>query len=330
MSFTPKEAISILSQKFLLQEGIAGVSHGSNVLKVYVESPEVAEKIPKSLMDFPVKVIVSGRFKALSLLQETLPEAKSGRTIAGLEASRTARWAKIPGGVSIGSVLITAGTLATRVFDNVTGEKLMLSNRHVFYGPIGTNIVQPGKYDGGKDVVGYVYRYVDLKPPPDTNLVDCALGRPLREEDLSDEVLDIGVITDWEEPTVEMKVCKSGRTSGYTESTITDVNASIKVYYGRETFYVFEDQIITGHTMDPGDSGSLLVSTATKRAVGLGFAGSDTLSCANKISNVLSMLNIRLSPSGAVVPPSPVTVPFQLAFIPVFFGAFISTYSMRY
>ena len=694
MSFTPKEAVSILSQKFLLQEGIAGVSHGSKVLKVYVESPDVAEKIPKSLMDFPVKVIVSGKFKALSLLQETLPEAKSGRTIAGLEASRTARWARIPGGVSIGSVLITAGTLATRVFDNVTGEKLMLSNRHVFYGPIGTNIVQPGPYDGGKDVVGYVYKYVDLKPPPDTNLVDAAClpegeiiynsflpinveqaepkelyglgegtevikkhvreyegdiieitpmflfpfrltpdhpvlvcrndrffwrfewvragelrsgysphatdakrdylvlpipkgeenvtinlrkyfrksrqinsvpyevsfkdiawllglyvadgyantrsghitfcltpgdrdgeekineyakilnlktfykrrvggenqitigstplarflreefgggrgnekkipswvfkadkfaikmfldgliygdgwvgygkggriisittssrtlayqiplllaklgficsihenkqgierinigkrfitrkkiaydirvtgeraemylegrfsnvtdyilvpirsisrrhykgavynfttksgiysipfivhncGRPLREEDLSDEVLDIGVIVGWEDPVVGMRVCKSGRTSGYTESTITDVNASIKVYYGQETYYVFEDQIITGHMMDGGDSGSLLVNTATKRAVGLGFAGSDTLSCANKISNVLSMLNIRLSPTGPVVPPSPVTVPFQLAFIPVLFGAFISAYSMQY
>jgi hypothetical protein len=284
-------------------------------------------------MDFPVKVIVSGKFKALSLLQETLPEAKSGRTIIGLEASRTAKWRPCPGGASVAHYLVTAGTLSTRVYDVATGRKLFLSNNHVLAatnkGRPGDPILQPGPYDGGKlpgDQLGVLERFIELKPPPDTNLVDCSLGRPLREEDLSDEVLDIGVITGWEEPTVGMKVCKSGRTSGYTESTITDVNASIKVYYGEE-YYVFEDQIITGHMMDPGDSGSLLVNTATKRAVGLGFAGSDTLSCANKISNVLSMLNVSLSPTGAIVPPSPVTVPFQLAFIPVLFGAFIASYS---
>jgi len=700
LSFTPKEAVSILSQKFLLQEGIAGVSHGSNVLKVYVESPEVAEKVPKSLMDFPVKVIVSGKFKALSLLQGTLPEAKSGKTIVGLEASRTAKWRPCPGGVSVAHYLVTAGTLATRVYDVATGRKLFLSNNHVLAatnrGRSGDPILQPGPYDKGKlpdDQLGVLERFIELKPPPDTNLIDAAClpegeiiynsflpinveqaepkelyglgegtevikkhvreyegdiieitpmflfpfrltpdhpvlvcrndrffwrfewvragelrsgysphatdakrdylvlpipkgeenvtinlrkyfrksrhinsvpyevsfkdiawllglyvadgyantrsghitfcltpgdrdgeekineyakilnlktfykrrvggenqitigstplarflreefgggrgnekkipswvfkadkfaikmfldgliygdgwvgygkggriisittssrtlayqiplllaklgficsihenkqgierinigkrfitrkkiaydirvtgeraemylegrfsnvtdyilvpirsisrrhykgavynfttksgiysipfivhncGSPLREEDLSDEILDIGVVSGWDDPVVGMKVCKSGRTSGYTESTITDVNASIKVYYGEE-YYVFEDQIITGHMMDPGDSGSLLVNTATKRAVGLGFAGSDTLSCANKISNVLSMLNISLSPTGAIVPPSPVTVPFQLAFIPVLFGAFISTYSMQY
>jgi len=42
MSFTVQEATKVLAQKFLMQEGIAGVSHRSKELIVYVETPEAA------------------------------------------------------------------------------------------------------------------------------------------------------------------------------------------------------------------------------------------------------------------------------------------------
>jgi hypothetical protein len=204
---------------------------------------------------------------------------------------------------------ITAGTLAVRVYDATTGEKLFLSNNHVLAavnrGRRGDPILQPGSYDGGRDPedrLGLLERFIELKPSPETNLVDAALGKPLREEDLADEVLDVGVVTEWEDPTVGMRVAKSGRSTDYAEATIEDVNASVKVYYGAEEYYVFEDQVLTSYLAAPGDSGSLVVNTATKRAVGLLYAGSDVMTVLNKMRHVLGLLDITLAPPALVAP----------------------------
>jgi hypothetical protein len=148
----------------------------------------------------------------------------------------------------------------------------------------------------------------------------------LRDEDLSDEVLDVGVISGWEEPTVNMRIAKSGRSCGYSEATVTDVNASIKVYYGAEEYCLFEDQVLTEYTMAPGDSGTCIVNVATKRAVGLGFAGSDTLSCANKMSNVIRLLNIGISSVAAPVPPMPAKMAVPVILVPILLGAALSVF----
>jgi hypothetical protein len=316
MSFTVQEATKVLAQKFLLQEGVAGVSHHSQQLVVYVETPEAASKIPQTLMGYPVKTVVSGKFRTLSL-----PSAKTGRTLAGLLGARTERWRPVPGGVSIGSVQITAGTNAGRVYDLATGQKMFLSNRHVFWGEKGTPIVSPGKYDGGSDPddrVATIERWVELKPPPDTNLVDAALGLPTSQEIVSDEVLDIGLVNAIEDAKVGTRVAKSGRSSNYAEATITDVNASVKVdgYDWGET--IFEDQIITDYLGAPGDSGSCCVNVASKAAVGLLFAGSNTLTVLNKMTNVVKLLNVKIPSIGAVPPTrAPVMAYIQL---PVAFG----------
>jgi hypothetical protein len=223
--------------------------------------------------------------------------------------------------VSIGSVQITAGTNAGRVIDLATGLKMFLSNRHVFWGEKGTPVVQPGVYDGGSDPddrVATIERWAELKPPPDTNLVDAALGLPTSQEIVSDEVLDIGLVNAVEDAKVGTRVAKSGRSSNYAEATITDVNASVKVdgYDWGET--VFEDQIITDYLGAPGDSGSCVVNVATKNAVGLLFAGSDSLTVLNKMTNVAKLLNVNIPSAGAVPPArAPVMAYIQL---PVTFG----------
>jgi len=270
MSFTVQEATKVLTQKFLLQEGVAGVSHHSKELIVYVESEEVASKIPQTLMGYPVKAIVSGKFKTLAL-----PPAKTGRTLTGILANRTLRFRPCPGGVSIGSWLISAGTNATRVFDRNTGMRLFLSNRHVFWGDKGERVTQPGRYDGAteNDVVAYIERWVELKPPPDANLADCALALPLSQDLVSDEVLDIGLVNGVEEAKVGMRIKKSGRSCGLAEATVTDVNASVKVEGYDFGEAVFEDTIISTFCGLPGDSGSVAVSADTNAAVGLLFAG---------------------------------------------------------
>jgi intein/homing endonuclease len=219
LTFTPQEAVKVLGQKFLLQEGIAGISHHSQQLIVYVETPEAASKIPQTLMGYPVKTIISGKFRTLAL-----PPAKTGKTLTGILANRTLRFRPVCGGVSIGSILITAGTNATRVFDRNTGMRLFLSNRHVFWGEKGERVTQPGRYDGAteNDVVATVERWVELKLPPDANLVDCALALPLSQDLVSDEVLDIGVVNGVEEARVGMRIKKSGRC--FTKDTLILTN----------------------------------------------------------------------------------------------------------
>jgi hypothetical protein len=299
MSFTVQEATKVLAQKFLMQEGVAGVSHHSQQLVVYVETPEAASKIPQALMGYPVKTVVSGKFKTLAL-----PPAKMGRTLAGILANRTLRFRPCPGGVSIGSIEITAGTNTGRVIDRNTGMKLFLSNRHIFWGDKGTPVLQPGVADGGTedDVVGHVERWVELKPPPDSNLCDAALALPISQDLVSDEVLDIGLVNSVEEARVGMRIRKSGRSCGLSEATITDVNAVVKVEGYDFGEAIFEDTLISTFCGIPGDSGSITVSADTNAAVGLLFAGSESLTCYNKMTNVVKLLDIDI-PKTAIMPP---------------------------
>ena len=323
MSLSVKEAVSALSQKFLLQEGITGVSHASEHLIIYVEEEEDRERIPPTIMGYPVEVRVTGKIKALAF--QELPEAKMGRNLAGTMASRSSRWRPIPGGVSIGSVNISAGTLTMAVRDLSTGERLGLSNRHVFWGKHGTSVVQPGIYDGGRDpedVVGSIIRYAEFISPPDSNQIDAALMKPTNPDMLSDEILDIGVVTEIEEPTVGMRVAKSGRTTGYREATVTDVNASVKVEgYPQLGTLIFENQAITTKLLEGGDSGSLIINTASRRAVGLGFAGSESISVFNKMSVVSRTLGFSLPTT--VPPPTPSRLPWWIILLAGAMGAII-------
>jgi hypothetical protein len=299
LSFTPQEAVKVLGQKFLLQEGIAGISHHSQQLIVYVETPEAASKIPQTLMGFPVKTIISGKFKTLAL-----PPAKTGKTLTGTLVDRTMRLRPIVGGISTASIHVTAGTLTGRVIDKTTGLKMLLSNYHVFYGNKDTPILQPGPYDNGvypDDVVGYVERYIEVKPPPDINLIDACIAQPVSQDIIADEVLDIGVVNGVEEARVGMRIRKSGRSCGVAEALIQDTAATVKVDGYSFGEAIFEDTIISTFVGLAGDSGSIAVSADTNAAVALLFAGSDTLTCFNKMTNVVKLLNVDI-PSVAVGP----------------------------
>lgn len=88
------------------------------------------------------------------------------------------RWRpSIPPGVSIGHPLVTAGTYGALVYDNATGERLILSNNHVLANSNGASlfdpILQPAATDGGTapgDNVAQLYRYLPLRyiGDPDT------------------------------------------------------------------------------------------------------------------------------------------------------------------
>lgn len=225
-----------------------------------------------------------------------------------LSTPRNQRYRPAPGGVSIGHYKISAGTLGAVVRDKKTGEPLILSNNHVLANITnghdgkaqkGDPILQPGSYDKGKeddDVIGHLERYIPLKPTknvfiPPLNIVDCAVARPVNHEAIEDDILGIGTINGVINPEIDMRVMKSGRTTGVTEGTIRAIDSTVNVNIDGEQKAVFTDQIVTSPLSQGGDSGSLVLDK-DRNAVGLLFAGSNQATVCNKIKNVMNQLDI--------------------------------------
>ena len=125
------------------------------------------------------------------------------------------------------------------------------------------------------------------------NLVDAALG--LIEVDYDRTTPEIGVVTETATPTLGMQVQKFGRTTSYTVGTITQVSATFVVQGYPDGPATFVDQVAitadSGSFLAGGDSGSGLCDM-NARAVGLCFAGSQTIGIANTWPNVAAALNV--------------------------------------
>lgn len=87
------------------------------------------------------------------------------------------------------------------------------------------------------------------------------------------------------------RVQKSGRTTGYTTTTVIATDVSVSVDFGSQGTALFEDQIITHDFSRGGDSGSAIYDM-DRNLVGLLFAGSDTVTIFNKIEHVFASLGI--------------------------------------
>lgn len=130
-----------------------------------------------------------------------------------------------------------------------------------------------------------------------SNLVDCALAKPIDPNMFTDNIVGIGVVDASKPAALGMRVRKHGRTTGYTEGNITLLNATVNVAYntlkGPRTAR-FTGQIIAEGMSKGGDSGSLIVDTAESKAVGLLFAGSDLATIFTPMDVVLEQLGIVL------------------------------------
>jgi hypothetical protein len=197
---------------------------------------------------------------------------------------------------------------------------------------IGDPILQPGAADGGRadeDTVAHLEKFRPIRfnvgpatcgvakgfekfgnamatlfgskhkvktffnDPEASNIIDAALARPLSEEILSDEILDIGILSGITSAQLGQSVRKSGRTTGYTMGIVTILDATVDIQYG-ERVARYEDQIVTDGMSSPGDSGSLLVAADSLLAIGLLFAGSDQATIYNPINLVLDQLGVVL------------------------------------
>jgi S1-C subfamily serine protease len=177
------------------------------------------------------------------------------------------------------------------------GTRLILSNNHVLAnsneGAIEDSIYQPGPYDGGREVdkIGTLLRFVKIDFSGGYNTVDCALALPLNDDLVTEDILQIGRVAGVRESvTVGTTIKKSGRTTEFTTGPVLMTDVTVQVDYGGP-IALFEGQILGGPMSAGGDSGSLCLDESNM-AVGLLFAGSDTVTIFNPISEVLRLLGV--------------------------------------
>jgi len=128
------------------------------------------------------------------------------------------------------------------------------------------------------------------------NQVDAALARPNNPLMFEPEIMSIGKPSGTKRPSLAMPVRKHGRTTGYTESTITLMNATVNVAYNTPNGTQqarFAGQCITTAMSQGGDSGSLIFEVGSLNAVGLLFAGSSRATIFTPIDLVLDVMNVR-------------------------------------
>jgi hypothetical protein len=269
------------------------------------------DMIPKKLNDMQTDVLRVGHVMA------------GGDVPSVTTQSLERRLRPVEGGYSVGHVDITAGTVATCVYDilpegsttravngiGIPAKYYILSNNHVLANSndasVGDPILQPGPVDGGvdpSDRIAHLSRFVPITFSPPVpllfhnNLVDAALAEG-QFCDIDREIYWIGYVRGWrpkKKVTVGTLVQKTGRTTNYTTGRITAINATVDVGYGGGKVARFKDQILTTPMSAPGDSGSL-ITTLDNVAIGLLYAGSSSVTVANQIENVRNALGIEVA-----------------------------------
>ncbi len=303
---------------------VAGQTIGRPTLTVLV-----TKKVPKA------------RLNSSDIVPKSVDEADTDVIEVGevIALARTTRYRPAVPGSSVGHYRITAGTFGAVVYDSKTKEPLILSNNHVLANAtngrdgrakIGDPILQPGKYDGGKDadVIARLHRFIpidmDIVSPTcamaagferamnkligrfrrnyclkvyktgGVNLVDAAVARPVSPGIIGDSIIDLGVPLGVAEAEVGDRVAKSGRTSGTNYGEVKVVQATIRINMGDTGDAVFTDQCVTTFMAQPGDSGSVVLNDR-KMVVGLLAAGSDTVSIFARIQNVCDSLGVTFA-----------------------------------
>lgn len=284
-----------MESELLELDGVSGVSHRNDEIILYVESEEHAEAMPTVLAGVPVRTVVVGRIYIV-------PEV---RPITG-EKYRRSRVRPVVGGISLGDITVTAGTLGIISFDG-----FLLTNAHVIainwrkkdWNEIGTPILQPAPYDGGDmdDVIGKLvdFEKIKINDVNADNHIDAAVGSVdvdnIKMSILRDrnEIVNVSGVAD---VNVGDVVYKSGRTTGWTRNVVIDTNATVKVrgYFSRRNFAVFRDVFLVKQPFaSGGDSGSAVIKDG--KFAGLLFAGSWRISVVCKAKYIVRRFKVNLS-----------------------------------
>ena len=221
------------------------------------------------------------------------------------------------------TITCCGGTLGALVVRG--GTQYILSNNHVLArtdlapkpvsGQIGEPIIQPGLVDtatctpSGARTVANLSDFYNLETGTGTK-IDAAIAKVIPGNvDSSGNILYLGPPDANGVPvpapphagtgvtaTLSMPVAKSGRATGLTCSTVMAVAVNTSVQYQKgcgsgtkfSVSYTNQVDIAGGSFSAAGDSGSLVVSQANADPVALMYAGSDTDTVGNPVSDVLS------------------------------------------
>lgn len=193
----------------------------------------------------------------------------------------------------------TLGALVTK-----GGAQYILSNNHVLarsdQANPGEDISQPGMVDTGCSITKSAIVADFTSAPKLGGNVDAAIAAVRSGMvDSSGTILTVGVpANSMATPAINMGVAKAGRTTGFTCANIAATNTSVTVQYetgcgvGSTWNVSYTNQVLINNSRFSagGDSGSLIVNSATAQPVALLFAGSSNTTIANPIQAVAQAL----------------------------------------
>lgn len=309
-----------MQQREVLGTAVGLDAAGHPALVVYVDrdadnAAEVARSLPAQVSGTGVRVELTEKFRAMGK-----PSGGGGGGVSHtakqtppIQLGTSGGWSK-----DLANGYCCGGTLGSLV--SIGGVQHILSNYHVFesdtvsggnntVATTGDPIIQPGLIDinctaaNGQTVATLVKK----NSLPNSN-VDCSVAKVTTGMVASNgSILEIGPISkSTVGAAINQAVKKSGRTTGFTRSTISGLNATVSITYDNEcaggTAFTktFTGQIVIANKgsrfLDSGDSGSLMVEdvATNPRAVGLLFAGSSSTAIANPINEVLTFLGATM------------------------------------
>jgi hypothetical protein len=311
-------------------EGILGTAVGLDdndqpALVVYVDKdhPSMAalvQSLPPQMRGVGVNVELTDKFRAFKGKPGGGGVSHTAKQTPPIQLGTSGGWS-----YDLANGYCCGGTLGSLV--QVNGTQYFLSNYHVLEADIisggnnrvatdGDDVIQPGLIDVGCNAANAldVGKLKIVKSLPNNN-VDCAIAQVIPGMVRTDgAILEIGTLSA-QTVTAFLKqaVKKSGRTTGLTRSTISGLNATIKVAYDNECAggaaftKTFTGQIVIANRankfLNSGDSGSLMVEDVATdpRAVGLLYAGSGSTAIANPIDQVLTFLSGALGGTAMMV-----------------------------
>lgn len=301
--------------------------------KVSISELSKKDRIPKEIKGVLTDVIEVGKIKAFLARTDRWRPAPGGVSIGhekitagtlGCLVKKKDREISAP----LSELRIRVKKRSGEIYILSNNHVLAQSNQ----GAIGSAILQPGKADGGeypKDRIATLTEFVEIKwlggegckiskavaslanifakaarsksqlqairQEEIFNLVDAAIARPNQDTDVMNEILDIGLLSGEVnvDPSLGMRIQKSGRTTAVTEDEILQLDVTTQVQYGDGKIALFEDQLMAGPMSAPGDSGSAILDT-DNNLVGLLFAGSDEVTILNRIEHVFHLLDVQL------------------------------------
>ena len=306
------EARKALEQELLplAGAGFVGIAHSEAEGKVvvFVEDEQTKQRVPSSFKGYAVRTEVTARIQTLS--------TQVAEPLTDVSEDRQGSVRPLVGGTSL-SAYVTKGAriyLYSGTLGMVTYDDKILSNAHVIamepgtseFLDIGTPIIQPGSYDGGRlgNRVGGLEEYIPIDfTPYAENYADAAIGS-----------IDVGVeaspgeqfhegsnygVDGWIEVSKGDMVRKSGCITGITTGEVIHTDASVVVWYGDQSAYFLDQIVVTQENWSfaaPGDSGSAVDKNG--KFVGLVFAGSEDCVVINKAEHIIEGLGIAVEPLG--------------------------------